>query len=106
MFLMLSSLLSVSLAEIPKSLETEYTLPIGQVETIGVLQFSVTTDGGQGISNADVVLSSLEERTRQEMPLLRQHRDQLVTPENLNISGDLPVGGRLKRDEHWVSPMS
>ena len=97
MFLMLSSLLSVSLAEIPKSLETEYTLPIGQVETIGVLQFSVTTDGGQGISNADVVLSSLEERTRQEMlPLLRQHTEiQLVTPENLNISGDLPVGGRL-----------
>lgn len=93
MFLIMSSLLSLVQADTPYSTTIEYTTPIGQTETIGVLQFSIS----QRHSNSETILSSLEERARQEMlPLLQRHTEiQLITPENLNISGDLPVSGRL-----------
>lgn len=94
--LILSSLMSLGHAITPAS-DAVFIAPIGQTETLGVLQFSVSTDRGYRGGDSSLLQSSLEERTRQEvLPLLQQHTDiQLITPENLNISGNLPVGGRI-----------
>ena len=96
MLVIMSSLLSSGWALNPNIQTLEYTMPINQVESIGVLQFRLA-DTTRGQTDIDVLQASLEERTRQEMlPLLQQHTNiQLITPENLNISGNLPVGGRI-----------
>ena len=96
MLVIMSSLLSSGWAMNPNIQTLEYTMPINQVESIGVLQFRLA-DTTRVQTDIDVLQASLEERTRQEMlPLLQQHTNiQLITPENLNISGNLPVGGRI-----------
>ena len=64
-------------------------------KTIGVWNFSVVSDAGE--FDQELLQSTLEERTREAiLPLIQQHSElKLVTPENLQISGPLPVGNRV-----------
>ena len=64
-------------------------------KAIGVWNFSIVSDAHQ--FEQERLQATLEERTREAvLPLIQQHTElKLITPENLQISGPLPVGNRI-----------
>ena len=64
-------------------------------KAIGVWNFSIVSDAQK--LEQDHLQATLEERTREAvLPLIQQHTElKLITPENLQISGPLPVGNRV-----------
>ena len=73
----------------------DYTKPQEDSKSIGVWRFSVESNANE--FEQVQLQATLEERTREAiLPLIQQHSElNLITPENLQIEGQLPTSNRI-----------
>ena len=73
----------------------DYTKPQEDSKSIGVWRFSVESNAHE--FEQVQLQATLEERTREAiLPLIQQHSElNLITPENLQIEGQLPTSNRI-----------